>query len=111
MTNVNIRSPKRSDQKRCRLVDEIALATVDFGPAYCTVQCTLPYSRRRTGAAVEQAVGERRLRVSAARVLRRVATGKFGVKNAPGAPHMSEDEKVITRGRFRGKRVTFASTE
>ena len=36
MTNVNIHSPKRSDQKRCRLVDEIALATVDFSPDYCT---------------------------------------------------------------------------
>ena len=38
-------------------------------------------------------------------------TKTFGVKNAPGAPHMSKDEKVITRGRFRGKKVTFASTE
>jgi len=38
-------------------------------------------------------------------------TTTFGVKNAAGAPHMSKDEKVITRGRFRGKKVTFASTE
>lgn len=36
---------------------------------------------------------------------------EFRVKNAVGPTHMSKDEKVITRGRFKGKKVTFASTE
>jgi hypothetical protein len=35
----------------------------------------------------------------------------FGVKTAANSAHMSKDEKVITRGRFKGKKVTFASTE
>jgi hypothetical protein len=35
----------------------------------------------------------------------------FGVNGATSISKMSRDYKVITRGRFKGKKITFASTE
>ena len=35
----------------------------------------------------------------------------FGVKTTASAAHMSKDDKVITRGPFKGKKITYASRE
>jgi hypothetical protein len=35
----------------------------------------------------------------------------FGVNGPTSISKMSKDDKVITRGRFKGKKITFASTE
>ena len=39
------------------------------------------------------------------------SSNTIGVKHAASAVHMSKEGKVITRGRFKGKKVAFAPTD
>src|SRR3990172_2056622 len=44
-------------------------------------------------------------------VMARRSPNSFGVNSVTAATSMSKDDKIITRGRFKGKKITFASTE